>query len=47
MNTTGLSAGTYTVYVAANDFYRGDVNAPGGATTGFWSSRLAITLTLT
>ncbi len=47
VNTTGLSAGTYTVYVAANDFYRGDVNAPGGATTGFWSSRLAITLTLT
>lgn len=47
VNTTGLSAGTYTVYVAANDFYRGDANAPGGTTTGFWSSRLAITLTLT
>lgn len=47
VNTAGLTAGTYTVYVAANDFYRGDTNSPGGTTSGFWSSRLAITLTLT
>ena len=46
IQTAGLSAGTYTIYVAATDFYQGDSTAAGGATNGLWSSRLAITLTL-
>lgn len=46
INTTGLSAGTYTFYVAGTDYYAGDTNAPGGV-QGLWSSRVAIQITLT
>ncbi|MBU6412131.1 MAG: hypothetical protein KGS45_01535 [Planctomycetes bacterium] len=46
INTTGLSAGTYTFYVAGTDFYTGDTNAPGGV-QGLWSTRTAISVTLT
>jgi hypothetical protein len=46
INTTGLSAGTYTFYVAGTDYYTGDTNAPGGV-QGLWSTRTAISITLT
>lgn len=46
INTTGLSAGTYTFYVAGTDYYTGDTNAPGGV-QGLWSARTAISITLT
>jgi hypothetical protein len=46
INTTGLTAGTYTFYVAGTDYYVGDTNAPGGV-QGLWSARTAISITLT
>jgi hypothetical protein len=47
LNTTSLGAGTYTIYLAAQDFYRGSTSAPGGTTTGIWSPRIAISITIT
>lgn len=47
LNTTTLAAGTYTVYLAAQDFYRGASTAPGGTTTGLWSPRVAISIVIT
>ncbi|MBU6412130.1 MAG: hypothetical protein KGS45_01530 [Planctomycetes bacterium] len=47
LTTTSLAAGTYTIYLAAQDFYRGSSSAPGGATTGLWSPRVAVTITIT
>lgn len=47
LNTTSLAAGTYTIYLAAQDFYRGSSTAPGGTTTGLWSPRVAVAITIT
>jgi hypothetical protein len=47
INTTGLGAGTYTIYFAVSDHHRGDDSSPGGRSNGMWSSRYAIQITLT
>lgn len=47
LNTTTLAAGTYTIYLAAQDFYRGSTSAPGGTTSGLWSPRVAVSITIT
>ena len=47
IDTTGLAAGIYTVYISGLDFYRGSPNAPGGVSTGFWGPRRAISITIT
>jgi archaellin len=47
LNTTSLAAGTYTIYLAAQDFYKGSSTAPGGTTTGLWSPRVAVSITIT
>ncbi len=46
MNLSGIAAGTYTIYVAAVDFYRGHASQPGGVTNGLWGPRIAFTLTI-
>ncbi len=47
MNTSDLSAGTYTLVLAASDRYTGSPNRPGGTQFGLWSQRMFITLTIT
>lgn len=47
IDTTGLAAGNYTVYISGLDFYRGSASAPGGVSTGFWGPRRAINITIT
>ncbi len=47
IDTTGLAAGVYTVYISGLDFYRGNANAPGGVSSGFWGPRRAISITIT
>lgn len=47
LNTTTLAAGTYTIYLAAQDFYRGSTTSPGGTTTGLWSPRVAVSIVIT
>lgn len=46
MNLTGIAAGTYTIYVAAVDFYQGHSSQPGGTTNGLWGSRIAFSITI-
>ena len=47
IDTDGLAPGTYTVFFAVGDNYRGDASLPGGTAHGFWSQRYALQITLT
>ncbi len=47
IDTDGLAPGTYTVFFAVGDNYRGDASLPGGTAHGFWSQRYAMQITVT
>lgn len=47
LDTTGLAPGTYRLWVASSDYYRGHDLGPGGRMNGLWSGRFGVEITIT